>query len=211
VSASFEGISSRKQQKIDNLMRDTLWDIVRTPKAQKRLVITASVSPVLLATTYGLGFPAVALWATCMAVSSILLSISVRRVTTLPDLYLDERQRALRDRAFRSAYRGFAVGLAIFWVFYTAVIEMWKMGPLQDVDAWVQKTSAGQVSGGGHIIHQTFWQWCLQWGWSGARLIEGSHIGNIVVIAIAVWAFWVTPLAVIAWNEAKRGGGVKRD
>ena len=191
-------------------MRDTLWDIVRTPKAQKRLVITAAVSPVLLVTTYGLGLIAVALWVTCMSVSSILLSISVRRVTTLPDLYLDERQRALRDRAFRSAYRGFAAGLGIFWVFYTAVIEMWKMGPLQQVDTWVQQASAGHVSANGHIS-QTFWQWCLQWGWSGARLIEGSHLGNIVVIAIAVWAFWVTPLAVIAWNEAKRGGGVKRD
>ena len=210
MSTSFEGISSRKQQKIDNLMRDSLWDIVRTPKAQRRLVITAAVSPVLLATTYGLGFPAIIIWVTCMAVSSILLNISVRKVTTLPDLYLDERQRNVRDRAFRSAYRGFATGLAIFWVFYTTVIELWKNGPLQQVDAWVQTTSAGYETANGHW-HQNFWQWCLQWGWSGARLIEGSHLGNIVVIAIAVWAFWVTPLAVIAWNEAKRGGGVKRD
>jgi len=196
-------------------MRDSLWDIVRTPKAQRRLVIAAAAAPLMLLISYIFYFRGSAMlgvagfWAVVMVVVGRLLSISVRRVTSLPNMYLDERQRQNRDGAYRIAYRGLLIGAGALWSLVFLAMVLWHTGPLMQLGDWIDRNT-WHLSPSGRAV-QNFWEWALQYLWLGLRNAGTAISGNILVAAIGLWAVWVTPLAVIAWNEAKRGGGVKRD
>ena len=87
---------------IDTVMQDTNWDGLRTPTAQRILVMLGIFSLILLPVVYWFEdfiFPApifLVWW---------LLRISVRLVADAPDEYLDEFQVRQRDRTYLHSFR----------------------------------------------------------------------------------------------------------
>ena len=215
MSTSFEGSSSRKQQKIDKIMRDTLWDIVRTPGAQRWLVRLVLIAPAMLAIGYltyfgGTFFLPLGLAVTAvMTVSGLLLQKSVRKITILPDEYLDERQISLRNHAYRIAYRRLSqVGFGL-WIAAFVVGVCIRLGAIRALQHWAIANS-GTLHSDGHLT-QNFGQWVTNWAWFQLERSISSPWGIYLLVSLVVWLVSVAPLAVIAWNEAKRGGGVKGD
>lgn len=105
---------------VDKEMSDTRFDVIRTRRARRLLVIAYTAVTVgsavgwLVAGAFGL--LALPLW----AVLFYLLRRSIRNVADLPDEHLDERQIAARDRTYVHAYRGFAT-LALCMLFGLAI------------------------------------------------------------------------------------------
>lgn len=196
-------------------MRDTLWDIVRTPGAQRWLVRLVLIAPSTLAIGYltyfgGAYFLPLGLVVTAVMTSSgLLLQKSVRKITVLPDEYLDERQIALRNHAYRIAYRRLSqVGFGLWIAAFVAGVCI-RLGALSALKHWAIANSGTQHSDG-HLT-QNFGQWFANWAWFQLERSISSPWGIYLLVSLVVWLVAVTPLAVIAWNEAKRGGGVKRD
>ena len=215
MSTSLEKISSRRQRQIDKLLRDTLWDIVRTPKAQRNLVLIALIAPAVLALgyiTYFGGTFFLVLGIACalvIAVSGTLLQKSVRKITVLPDHYLDERQIVLRNRAFRVAYRRLSKAGFGIWIIGFAFVFTSRLGVFTDLRYWVDKNS-GTLLANGHET-QNFTQWLVYWTWSQLERSVSNAWGGYFLVTILIWYVWITPIAIIAWNEARQGGGVKPD
>lgn len=105
------------------VMSDMRWDRLRTRTARRTIVVALACALALTAiisvTTPGWVLlaiaPAVALW--------IALRLAVRTIADLPDELIDERQRAVRDRAYRSAF----IALSALVVFGTMTIFGWAV------------------------------------------------------------------------------------
>lgn len=101
------------ERKVERVQSDQRFRWLRTRTARRTLVIVSGLIVVALIPGYAQGGSLigtgilVGTWVCWMA-----LRVSVRTVADLPDRFLDERQRALRDRAYRGAFQiyGFVVG-----------------------------------------------------------------------------------------------------
>lgn len=166
--------SKRVAKSIDTVMHDTKWNLIRSARSQKVLVILGVLSLICAPTLFwledfikpGIGILAVIpiflIW--------WLLRISVRLVADAPDEYLDEFQVRQRDRTYLHAFRilaflvsGLAVALMIF------VISM-DYESIASIDYYRISLTFGQVN-------SVIW------------LILGAVI--------------LTPNLVLAWNQSK--------
>jgi hypothetical protein len=111
------------ERKVERLQRDQKFQWLRTRTARRTLVIISALLCVGIIPGYAQGGAVVGIVVTIGAWASWwVLRISVRTVADLPDRFLDERQRAIRDRAYLNAYRiyvsiigGLAtIGLVVF-------------------------------------------------------------------------------------------------
>lgn len=101
--------SAKAASNIDQVMRDTKWDAIRTARAQKLLVALGALALVASPITFwfeSLLKPGIAI----LSVLPIfliwwLLRISVRLVADAPDQYLDEFQIRQRDRTYLHSFR----------------------------------------------------------------------------------------------------------
>ncbi|BDS49549.1 hypothetical protein [Rhodoluna sp. KAS3] len=142
--------SKKVAKNIDAVMHDTKWDVIRTARAQKILVVLGVASifgaPALFwfedFIKPGIGIlgviPIFLIW--------WLLRISVRLVADAPDEYLDELQLKHRDRTYLHSFRilaalvsALAVGLMIF------VISMDYVS-IDSVDYYEFSLTFGQVN-----------------------------------------------------------------
>lgn len=94
------------------VLADRRYDRLRTPGARIAIAVGAIAVIVLVppafavSSTLGLGL-------VCATFAAwVLLRLAVRTIADLPDDFLDERQRTVRDAAYREAYTWFA-GLAV--------------------------------------------------------------------------------------------------
>lgn len=166
--------SKRVAKSIDTVMHDTKWNLIRSARSQKVLVILGVLTLIGAPTLFwfedfikpGIGILAVIpiflIW--------WLLRISVRLVADAPDEYLDELQVRQRDRTYLHAFRilaflvsGLAVALMIF------VISM-DYESIASIDYYRISLTFGQVN-------SVIW------------LILGAVI--------------LTPNLVLAWNQSK--------
>ena len=126
--------STRRERKeadlelrVDRLQRDQRFQWLRTRRVRRILVLVEALLLVLI-------IPGYAAWGSIAGIVITiaawggwwLLRMSVRTVADLPDRFLDERQRQLRDRAYLDAYRifGFIVtGLATIGLVAFAVLS----------------------------------------------------------------------------------------
>ena len=142
--------SKKVAKNIDAVMHDTKWDVIRTAKAQKILVVLG-VASILGATTLywfedsikpGIGIlgviPIFLVW--------WLLRISVRLVADAPDEYLDELQLKQRDRTYLHAFRSLAFlvsGLAVALMIFVISMDYQRIG---SVDYYQISLTFGQVN-----------------------------------------------------------------
>lgn len=92
--------------KVERAQRDQRFQWLRSRKVRRILVIVSALLCVGIIPGFAEGGPIVGA-AVTIAAALIwwFLRISVRTIADLPDRFLDERQRTIRDRAYLSAYR----------------------------------------------------------------------------------------------------------
>ena len=98
-------MESDLERKVDRRMRDQRFAWLRTRGSRRTLAVVGALLCVgiIPAFAQGGGIAGLAVTLAAWAVWG-LLRLSTRTVAELPDRFLDERQRALRDRAYRYAY-----------------------------------------------------------------------------------------------------------
>lgn len=177
--AQLYGLASDPKNKkvaknIDAVMNDTKWNVIRTARAQRILVVLGVLSILVAPTLFwfddfikpGIGIlgviPIFLIW--------WLLRISVRLVADAPDEYLDELQLKQRDRTYLHSFRilgglvsALAVGLMIF------VISMDYVS-VDSIDYYELTFTFGQVN-------SVIW----------------SILGSVILV----------PNLVLAWNQSK--------
>lgn len=166
--------SKRVAKNIDTVMHDTKWDVIRTARSQRVLVILGVLSLVGAPTLFwfedfikpGIGILAVIpiflIW--------WLLRISVRLVADAPDEYLDELQVRQRDRTYLHAFRILAAlvsGLAVALMIFVISMDYKSIG---SVDYYEISLTFGQVNS---VI------WAI--------------LGSVILV----------PNLVLAWNQAR--------
>jgi len=111
------------ERKVQRAQRDQRFQWLRSRTARRTLVIISALLCVGIIPGFAQGGSIVGIVVTiAAALSWWALRISVRTVADLPDRFLDERQRAIRNRAYLSAYRIYAsiigglatIGLVVF-------------------------------------------------------------------------------------------------
>ncbi len=111
------------ERKVERLQRDQKFQWMRSRNARRVLVIVSALFCVGIIPAFAQGGVVVGIVVTIAAAASWwALRISVRTIADLPDRFLDERQRAIRDHAYLNAYRIFVsiigglatIGLVIF-------------------------------------------------------------------------------------------------
>jgi hypothetical protein len=94
-----------RERKVDRVMSDRLFQWTRTTTMRRVLVVVAAVLCVAIIPAFAEGGTVIGIMVTVAAWAVWgLLRMSTRTVADLPDRFLDERQRALRNRAYRYAY-----------------------------------------------------------------------------------------------------------
>jgi Na+/H+-translocating membrane pyrophosphatase len=94
-----------RERKVDRVMSDRLFQWTRTTTMRRVLVVVAAVLCVAIIPAFAQGGGVIGIIVTAVAWAVWgLLRMSTRTVADLPDRFLDERQRALRNRAYRYAY-----------------------------------------------------------------------------------------------------------
>lgn len=97
------------QRRVDRLQRDVRFQWLRTRGARLVLVAVTALLCIGVLPAFALGGGIIGSVVAALAwLGWWLLRVSVRLVADLPDRFLDERQRAVRDRAYLDAYRIFA-------------------------------------------------------------------------------------------------------
>ena len=111
------------ERKVERLQRDQRFQWMRSRNARRVLVIVSALLCIGIVPGFAQGGAIVGAAVTiAAALSWWALRISVRTIADLPDRFLDERQRAIRNRAYVNAYRIYAwiiggiatIGLVIF-------------------------------------------------------------------------------------------------
>lgn len=133
--------SQKVAKNMDQVMRDTKWDAVRTSRSQRILVILGGLSLVGSPVLYwfedlikpGIGIlsviPIFLIW--------WLLRISVRLVADAPDEYLDELQIRQRDRTYLHSFRilaGVVSALAVALIIITISKDVTTVGAVEYYD-----------------------------------------------------------------------------
>ena len=123
-----------------------------------------------------------------------LLRKAMRRVTSLPDEYLDERQIANRDWAFRLGYlvvRRIGLGLALFFLAAAGI-------------SWINKTNAALPSFTGSI-HQTPVYQAEQWleSYIESVLRAGPIAVGFSIFFMLSFVAYSFPLILVTWREAR--------
>lgn len=100
-----------RERKVDRVMSDRLFQWTRTKAMRRVLVVIAAVLCVGILPAFTLAGVVVGAIITVAAWSAWgLVRMSIRTVADLPDRFLDERQRALRNRCYVYAY------LVLAWI-----------------------------------------------------------------------------------------------
>lgn len=166
--------SKRVAKNIDTVMHDTKWDVIRTARSQKVLVILGVFSIIAAPTLFwfedfikpGIGILAVIpiflIW--------WLLRLSVRLVADAPDEYLDELQVRQRDRTYLHAFRILAGLVSVLAVALMILVISMDYESIGSIDYYKISLTFGQVN-------------AVIW------LILGSVV--------------LTPNLVLAWNQSK--------
>lgn len=111
------------ERKIERLQRDQRFQWLRTQKARRILVIISALLLVGVIPAFAQGGLIIGAVVTAMAAASWwLLRTSIRAIADLPERFLDERQQAIRNGAFRDAYLTYSfvisglavIGLVVF-------------------------------------------------------------------------------------------------
>jgi len=94
-----------RQRKIERVMGDQMFQWTRTTTMRRILAAVAALLCVGIIPAFAAGGGVVGIVVTLAAWAAWgLLRVSTRTVADLPDRFLDERQRAARNRAYRHAY-----------------------------------------------------------------------------------------------------------
>jgi hypothetical protein len=94
-----------QERRVDRVMSDQFFQWTRTTAMRRSLVVVAALLCVAIIPAFVQGGGVIGIIVTIAAYAMWgLLRISIRTVADLPDRFLDERQRALRNRAYRYAY-----------------------------------------------------------------------------------------------------------
>ena len=113
------------ERKVERVQHDQRFQWLRSRRARRTLVIISALLCVGIIPAFAQGGSIAGILVTIAAGASWwALRISTRTVADLPDRFLDERQRAIRDRAYLNAYRIYAwimgglatIGLVLFIV-----------------------------------------------------------------------------------------------
>lgn len=97
------------ERKVDRVLTDSRFDAMRTRPARLALIALGTVLVVGIIPAYAAGGAIWGIAVTGLAyISWWLLRLSIRTIADLPDRFLDERQIAVRNRAYLDAFRIYA-------------------------------------------------------------------------------------------------------
>ena len=204
----------RLARKVDAIMKETHWNGLRIAKNQRLLSylsIGSVAAFVVFYVTWGRGgggaiflnaggMPPYALFLALLGtVSTFLLGKSVRQITTLPNQFLDERQKDTRNWAFRMTYKHL-LRLAVGILALAAILQILDLFSTQgSFRAWVDALPATQVEGGYDASPLQLFLYSL------LNALDSST-GNLVIYGGSfAYLAWAMPIVFIAWTEAKHG------
>jgi hypothetical protein len=156
-------------------------------KSHCQTITEPTLAQIWFLIAYGI-FALLALWALPIMLGSfLLLRRSMRRITSLPDQYLDEREIANRDWAFRTGYlvvRRIGLGAAVLLAILSALGFYpgpgWASGKSQSV-LFVEQINAYVNS-----------------------LVTDDPVGFFAqLIALLTYVAYSFPLILLAWRESK--------
>ena len=212
MSANQEMERKMKQaKKMSAILSDNRWEAIKSPRNVKLLSFLAIAPLPIIALWYvaeGRGrwmswwyfsestFPLGTFMLAISVIAGFLLSRSVRRITTLPVSFLDERERDLRGRAYFSTYKQLTAIVVGFLALIAAQGLLRDFGVIQAVEAWIYENHSVTLEDGGAITEQG--QWLL-----GLLNPFGSGFGNAFVFGgIFFFLLWVLPIIKIAKLES---------
>ncbi len=209
----------RLARKVDAIMKETHWNGLRTAKNQRLLSylsIGSLFAFLVLYVAWGRasggtmflnwgGMPPYALMvAIAGVISTFLLGKSVRQITTLPNQFLDERQRETRNWAFRMTYK-YLVRIALAMVLIAVLVKLLEtFGPLADFRAWVDAIPMTTLENGASAASPMSYFYLSLLG-----AIQPSTSNLVFYGGSLVYLAWALPIVFIAWTEAKHGGGAE--
>ncbi len=118
---------------VERLMSDIRFTSLRTRRARVALVVILAALIVAMVPAWALGGSIVGVVAVvAAAITWWLLRLSVREVADLPDRFLDERQRAVRNEVYVEAYRWFSAVMVVLGS--AGLVAFIALG--QDPDTW---------------------------------------------------------------------------
>lgn len=93
------------ERKVERIQRNQKFQWLRTRKARRTLAMISALLLVGIIPAFAQGSLVIGAIVTGLAAASWwLLRISIRTIADLPDRFLDERQQAIRNRAYLDAY-----------------------------------------------------------------------------------------------------------
>ncbi|MEN9609011.1 MAG: hypothetical protein RLZZ06_942, partial [Actinomycetota bacterium] len=134
-------LAARREARINQILNEPITGLLARGSFKKALAITAVISSWVYFINFLIplqirNYPVLAVQGfvgsvsmVLMAVSFILMRRSVRRITSLPDIYLDELQIENRDWAFSMGYlivRRVGLGISIALFVFLNAISLWN-------------------------------------------------------------------------------------
>lgn len=209
----------RLARKVDAIMKETQWNGLRTAKNQRMLSylsIGSVFAFLVLYVAWGRasggtmflnwgGMPPYALLVALVGVvSTFLLGKSVRQITTLPNQFLDERQKNTRNWAFRLTYK-YLIRIALAMVIIAVAVKLLEtFGPLGDFRSWIDALPMTQMANGTYVASPWSYFYLSLLG-----AIQPSTSNMVFYGGALVYLGWALPIVLIAWTEAKHGGGAE--
>jgi hypothetical protein len=120
--------SSKRQDqtalRVEKLMQDTMWDWTRTTASLRVISLAAIAFAVSTPVAFWLNNIAGIASALILIVLFSVLRVALRDVADLPDRYLDERQRTVRNAIYLKAYQYLAgfFGLITIAIFVSGLV-----------------------------------------------------------------------------------------
>jgi hypothetical protein len=204
MSSITRQIKEFREDRISRILDEGTPQLLNQPLVKRALAVSAVASSwltfitLLIATHPQVSgdFRTLAQWriafAAVMVLSFLLLRVAMRRVTALPEEFLDEREITNRVWAFRTGYlviRRVALGVAISLVGFLAISLFVEVPPIPGANAmWFYNLNQSVVG----YVTELF-----------------STTGPFVYLAwlafVMTYNAYVFPLILLAWREANEG------
>jgi hypothetical protein len=204
MSSITRQIKEFREDRISRILDEGTPQLLNQPLLKRALAVTAVASSWLTFITLIIAthpqvsgdFRTLAQWrivfAAVMVLSFLLLRVAMRRVTSLPEEFLDEREITNRVWAFRTGYlviRRVALGAAVALVGFLVISRFVEVAPAPGANVmWLYNLNQSAVG----YVTELF-----------------STTGPFVYLAwlafVMAYNAYVFPLILLAWREANEG------
>lgn len=201
-----------REARIDQILNEPITGLLSKGSIKRILVVSSVVSSwvyfinfLIPKQTYNLPVLAIQNYVSWisgffMAVSFLLMRKAVRRITSLPDKYLDELQIENRDWAFSMGYlivRRVGLWLSVILVGVFAFVSVWNQAYYSQHPFNAPYDPAIQ-------------RWVSEFDYYVKSFVDYGALGALAsLLALLTYVAYSFPIILLTWREAKYGEEVK--